>query len=235
MKCWVDLHIHSCLSPCAENDMTPNNIVNMALIKGLDIIAITDHNSAGNAGALMEAGENAGILVVPGMELCTVEEVHLLCLFPNLEKVKDFEKIVYGHLSPLKNREDIFGPQIIMDSEDHVICHEERFLTGACGLDIETSLKLVRELNGIVVPAHINRESYSLLNTLGAVPGEYNFQFLEYSKNCKLEGFLAEHPELESYRFISSSDSHFLQSILEQEVSVEIKEKSIDALLNHFR
>ncbi len=230
MKYWVDLHIHSCLSPCAEDDMTPNNIVNMALIKGLDIIAITDHNSVRNVKAIMEAGERNGLLVVPGMELCTSEEIHLVCLFPEYEKALSFEKHVYDNLPPIDNREDIFGAQIIMDADDNEIGREHRLLSGACALDIETSINLVRALDGIIIPAHINRESYSILNTLGSIPSEYGFKFLEYSKYSSLEKLLLDSPELRSYNFIRSSDSHFLSDILEQEVSLELKEKTIENL-----
>ncbi len=231
MKYWIDLHLHTCLSPCADEDMTPNNIVNMALIKGLDIIAITDHNSAHNTGAVIRLGNQAGLLVVPGMELCTSEEIHLVCLFPDLTQVLAFEKTVYENLSPIKNREDIFGSQIIMDESDQEIGREERLLSGACNLDTETALRLVRGLGGAVLPAHVNRESYSMLNTLGVIPEEYDFRFLECSKNCNLQDFLQNHPELENYSFLRSSDAHFLQDILEQDVSLELTEKSVDALL----
>ncbi|HBR02890.1 MAG TPA: phosphoesterase [Ruminiclostridium sp.] len=235
MKCWVDLHIHSCLSPCAEDDMTPNNIVNMALLKGLDMIAVTDHNSARNAETIIEAGRKAGIEVVPGMELCTTEEVHLICLFPQLTPLLEFEEIVYEHLPPFRNREDIFGTQIIMDAEDQPCGRESRLLSGASSLDIETAIGLVRNLGGVVIPAHVNRESYSMLNTLGVIPEDYHFKFLEHSKNCILPVFLEKHPELEGYQWICSSDAHFLSQILEREVSVEIRRKSCEALLEFFR
>lgn len=232
MKYWVDLHIHSCLSPCAEDDMTPNNIVNMALIKGLDIIAVTDHNSVRNVKAVMDAGERNGLLIVPGMELCTSEEIHLVCLFPEYEKALSFESNVYDSLPPITNRENIFGAQIIMDSYDNEIGRETRLLSGACGLDIETSINLVRELNGVVIPAHINRQSYSILNTLGSIPSEYGFKYLEYSKNCYLEKLLMEYPELNSYDFIRTSDAHFLSDILEKEVALDLPDKSIKNLFS---
>lgn len=231
MKYWVDLHIHSCLSPCSEEDMTPNNIVNMALIKGLDIIAVTDHNSAGNLKAVIEAGNRQGLLVIPGMELCTAEEIHLVCLFPVLEKALSFDKLVYENLHPIENREDIFGSQIIMDNNDKEIGREPRLLSGASTLDVENALKSVRNLNGVVIPAHVNRHSYSMLNTLGAIPCEYGFKYLEVSKNCVVDDFLREYPSLNSYQFIRNSDSHFLCDLLEQEVALELKEKTSESLL----
>lgn len=232
MKFWVDLHIHSCLSPCAEEEMTPNNIVNMALIKGLDIIAVTDHNSARNVEAIMETGKREGLLVVPGMELCTSEEVHLLCFFPSLKQVLDFERIVYESLPPIRNREDIFGAQIIMNSSDQEIGREDRLLSSASGLDIETALGLVRGLGGVVIPSHIDRESFSMLNTLGTIPENYDFKFLEYSQNCQLNSLLEKHPELSIHPSLRSSDAHFLCNILEQEFILELTEKSIKAVLN---
>lgn len=235
MKYWVDLHIHSCLSPCADDDMTPNNIVNMSLIKGLDIIAITDHNSAGNAAACMKVGAEAGLVVVPGMELTTAEEIHLVCLFPGIDEASEFEEIVYENLPPTKNREDIFGPQIIMNSLDEIVGREDRLLSIACNLDIETALNMVRGLNGVVIPSHVDRQSFSILNSLGVVPEEYGFKYLEYSKNCRLDTFLEVHPELSKYNFIHSSDAHFIADILEQETTLDLKDKSIESLLEVLR
>ena len=234
MRVWVDLHIHSCLSSCAENDMTPNNIVNMALIKGLDVIAITDHNSAKNIEAVMQVGQRAGLLVVPGMELCTAEEIHLVCLFATAEATLSFQDYVYNNMNPIDNREDIFGPQILMDSYDNEIGRETKLLSAACNLDVQTAIESVRELGGAVIPAHVNRQSYSMLNTLGAIPNEYGFEYLECSENCNLELFLQEHKELKGYKFIKSSDAHFLSHISEQEVFFDIEEKSIKSIVSLF-
>lgn len=238
MKYWVDLHIHSCLSPCAENDMTPNNIVNMALIKGLDIIAVTDHNSVGNVRAVTEVGERSGLLVVPGMELCTSEEIHLVCLFPDYENAMSFGKQVYDNLPQVTNREDIFGPQILMDAQDNETGRETRLLSGACNLDIETAINLVRSFNGVVIPSHVNRQSYSILNTLGSVPPEYGFKYLEFSPHrgtvplsAQIEEFIQNYPELGSYNIIHSSDAHFLGDILEQEAALDLPDKSVQSLL----
>ena len=235
MKYWVDLHIHSCLSPCAEDDMTPNNIVNMALLKGLDIIAITDHNSARNLEAVIEAGIRQGLLVIPGMELCTAEEIHLVCLFPELKRALSFEKSVYDNLHPIENREDIFGTQIIMDYQDNEIGKETRLLSGASRMDTGTAIKAVRNLDGVVIPAHIDRQSYSMLNTLGAIPSEYDLKYLELSKNCLFDAFLNENSSLSSYQYLRTSDAHFLGDILEQEVSFDLKEKTIESVLDIFR
>ena len=109
MKIRYDLHIHSALSPCGDADMTPNNIVNMALICGLDMIAVSDHNTAGNVDAVMKVGQTAGITVVPAMEVETMEEIHVLCLFPTLESLLDFEQnVIFNALPPIKNKVEIF-------------------------------------------------------------------------------------------------------------------------------
>lgn len=232
MRLAVDLHIHSCLSPCSDDDMTPNNIVNMASLKGLDIIAITDHNSTGNCRSVIDAGKDLELLIVPGMELCTTEEIHLLCLFPSLESADEFGREVYDTLAPLKNREDIFGSQVLRDRFDIETGHEERLLAVASGMDAETAVARVRALGGAVIPAHINRESYSMLNTLGTIPPEYGFVYLECNKQCNMEAFLKDHPELASGRFIRSSDAHFLWELLERESFLELEEKTIRCLID---
>ncbi len=232
MKCAIDLHIHTCLSPCADDDMTPNNIVNMSRIKGLDIIAITDHNAAGNCAAAMEVAGDDDLLVVPGMELCTAEEFHLLCYFPDTETALAFQNEVFKHLLPVKNREDVFGRQIYMNSLDEETGTEDRFLAGACMIPATDAIAMVRGMGGAVLPAHVDRESFSMLNTFGAIPEEYDFAFLECSKNCNLESLLQCREELRRYRFIRSSDAHYLWDILERESWLELEEKSVACFLD---
>ena len=125
MKINYDFHIHSCLSPCGDNDMTPQNIVNMAKIMGYDAIALTDHNTSRNCPAVMKVGEEVGITVIPGMDLCTAEEVHIVCLFPELQNALDFSDYVYSTLPPVKNRPSVFGDQLICNEQDEVIGTEE--------------------------------------------------------------------------------------------------------------
>ena len=128
MKLYYDLHLHSCLSPCGDNDMTPYNLVNMAKIFGYDIIALTDHNSCKNCESAMKIGERIGITVVPGMELCTSEEIHNVCLFPALHTAMEFSDYIYSTLPPVKNKEKIFGEQLVMDCEDGILQREEILL-----------------------------------------------------------------------------------------------------------
>jgi predicted metal-dependent phosphoesterase TrpH len=133
----IDLHIHSALSPCADDDMTPNNIVNMSVLKKLDIIAVTDHNSSRNCEAVMKCACSKGILALPGMELETREEVHLLCLFPGLEQAKHFQDMVYSALPDMENREQVFGRQIVFDENDMAAGTEKRLLLAAANLSLE--------------------------------------------------------------------------------------------------
>ncbi len=231
MRAAVDLHIHTVLSPCADRDMTPNNIVNMALIKGLNAIAVTDHNSARNLPAVHECGKKAGILVIPGMEIESREEVHLLCLFPSLEAAFRMQDKVYGSLPPVPNREDIFGPQLIMDSRDCVIGKEERLLITASSLSLEEVSNTVEGLGGVLIPAHVDRSSYSVLSNLGFIPESLPAGSVEVSGGCDTASLLKAYPRLEKYKLVRSSDAHSLGEILEREFFLEVEELSIGELL----
>ncbi|MGI6707045.1 MAG: PHP domain-containing protein [Clostridia bacterium] len=127
MKAAVDLHIHSCLSPCADDDMTPNNIVNMALLKKLDIISVTDHNSAGNVAAVMEVAKDKDILILPGMEVNSREEVHLLCYFASLDSITAFDRFLYPYIPEVPNHKNIFGSQLLCNEQDKVIGEEKNY------------------------------------------------------------------------------------------------------------
>ncbi|HHV96480.1 MAG TPA: PHP domain-containing protein [Clostridiaceae bacterium] len=233
MKYYVDLHIHSALSPCADDDMTPNNIVNMAMLKGLDIISVTDHNSAENLEAVIKCGKKTGILVIPGMEIETREEVHVVCFFPSLNSALKMQHEVYKALPSIKNRSDIFGNQLIFDEQDNVVSSLERMLITATNITIEEVNKKVKELGGVMVPAHVDRESYSILSNLGMIPEEFKFRYLEVSRFCNIKTFLQKYPNLSHYKFIISSDAHNLGSILERESEIELEEKSVSCFIEH--
>lgn len=236
MKFAVDLHIHSALSPCADKDMTPNNIVNMALIKGLDIIAVTDHNSAENLESFIECSKSKNILVVPGMEIETREEVHLICLFPSVDSALEMQEVVYKALPKLENREDVFGPQLIMDSNDCILGHVKRMLLTASALSIEEVFEnVVRRFGGAVIPAHVNRDSYSIISNLGFIPENLKIKYVEVSKDCNIDKFFLNRNDISRYRYLISSDAHHLGGILERESFIELDEKSIDCLLAKIR
>lgn len=231
MKLAVDLHIHSALSPCGDNDMTPNNIVNMSKLCGLDVIAITDHNAADNCKACMEVGEAADIIVIPGMELMTNEEVHMVCLFPDLYAAAQMQTIVRNMMPKIQNKPDIFGEQLILDSKDKIVGKEDLYLLSPASFDIGEGCSLVRELGGVVIPAHINRDSYSILTTLGAVPDEYHFNTLEISKEVSKEEYRYIHPEYDNLKLIQSSDAHYLIHIQERTCLLTCESRTIDAVL----
>ena len=157
---YYDFHIHSALSPCGDNDMTPNNIVNMAMISGLDAIAVSDHNSVGNVRAVMEVGKRCGISVVPGMEVETAEEVHTLTLYPTIEAAEFVAGEIYKALPDIRNRPEIFGEQRIMDADDNIIGYEERLLISPASISLQELFDLVLSVNGLFIPAHVDRHSY---------------------------------------------------------------------------
>lgn len=227
----VDLHMHSVLSPCSDRDMTPNNIVNMALLKGLDFIAVTDHNSAENLKAICKCAEGTGLIIVPGMEIETSEEIHLVCLFPDVGRGLQVQEAIYASLLQVENREDIFGSQLVIDEYDTVTGRIKQLLLTASRLNTDEIFSLVGNAGGVMIPAHVDREAYSMLSNLGSIPEHLGIRYLELSKGCSEVGFRAEHPELAGYRILRSSDAHTLGDILERKMFFELGEKSIESLL----
>ncbi len=223
-----DLHIHTAISPCSESDMTPGNIVAMSKLKGLDVIAITDHQSCGNVSSAMKISKAFGIIVIPGMELETSEEIHLVCLFTTLANALKFEKIIKSRMPNIKNREDIFGEQWYYDENDEKLTKEENLLLVPSDISYEEAFLFVRENSGICYPAHIDRESYSVLKTFGEIPNDSFLNIAEISAKCNENEFRASHPELSGYVFIRSSDAHSLGAILEQGMMVEIAQLDED-------
>ena len=234
MKIYYDFHIHSCLSPCGDMDMTPNNIVNMAIIKGLDIIAVTDHNTCGNCRAVMEVGERNGLVVIPGMELNTKEDVHVLCLFNDIEKAEEFSCHIYNNMPNILNRKEIFGEQIYMNSKDEVVGIEEKLLITASNIGIYETISLCREYNGIVIPAHIDKSSNSIISVLGFIPEDMGFTAYEISPRAIDAELLKEQKQLEGKVIISDSDAHYLWDISERERFLEIPSISAKSILEYF-
>ncbi len=229
MELYYDLHIHSALSPCGDNDMTPNNIVNMSIIKGLDVIAVTDHNSCGNVRAVMEAAGDR-LLVIPGMEVETSEEVHVVCYFPDIERAEKMGEYVKKHMSQVKNQEEIFGEQIYMDSEDNIIGKEEILLVTATDLDIFEVVEKAKEFGGVAIPAHIDRSSYSVLSNLGFMPPELLVETVEITAKNR---FKMEEEYEKKYNIISNSDAHYLENIAEPEFTINIMSKSAEKVIEY--
>ena len=232
---YYDLHIHSCLSPCGDDDMTPANIAGMAAVKGLDVIALTDHNSCKNCPAILKHGEEYGITVIPGMELTTSEEVHVVCLFPALGDAMAFDGYVYERLLPIKNREDIFGKQQIMDADDQVTGNVERLLIGATDISFDQVFGLVEAYRGIAYPAHIDKSTTSLLSNLGFVPPDSSFTCAEISTFDHLHQIQKEHPYFLQCKMLSSSDAHYLEDIREPDYQIYAKSRAAKDILEGLR
>lgn len=214
---YYDFHIHSCLSPCADDDMTPNNIAGMAAIKGLNILALTDHNSCKNCPAFFAACKKQGIIPVAGMELSTAEDIHLVCLFEELDQAMAFDKEIEKHMLPIKNRPEIFGNQWIMDENDEVIGTEETLLISATDLLIDDALALARQFGAHVHPAHIDRESNGIVAILGDIPKEYAFKIFELNMAENFEMVSNRFPFVTSNTVLYCSDAHQLWNINEAE------------------
>lgn len=236
MKYAYDLHLHTALSPCAEDEMTPNNVVNMAMLKGLAIIAITDHNTTGNCRACMEVAEELPILVIPGMEIQTKEDVHVLCYFPNLEKAEAFGEWVEKARLPLPNKPEKFGNQRLMNALDEVVGEYPFALITSLDLTMESVVAKVVELDGVAVPAHLDRTANSVLSNLGFMPPDLNVKSVEVSKRTEVKRFLKTHPTLKKYHIYQSSDAHTLGDIAEPEQFIELDEPlTIEAVLSKLR
>ena len=207
--------------------MTPNNIVGMAFIKQLDAIAVCDHNTARNLPAIKEVADMMGVVLLPGLELTTREEAHMLAYFETVEQAVAFSDAVYAHLPPIPNNPKFFGEQQLMNAQDEVIGKEDRLLISALDLSFEECAQLIHQHGGLCVPAHINRGSNGCLNALGFLPAGVHYDALEVSK-AVAQPLL----DLSKYRILHSSDAHYLENILEPEFTVEALEKGAAALFS---
>lgn len=230
MRLYADLHIHSCLSPCGDELMTPNNIVGMAYLKGLDVIAVCDHNCARNLPAVQEAAQAMGLVLLPGMELTTREEAHMLCYFGDVEACMAFSERIYAHLPDIPNRPRYFGEQLVMNGQDEVIATEARLLISALDLSFEACAGLIRAHGGLCVPAHINRGTNGVLNALGFLPGNIHYDALEVYRPLPAPGV-----DLDRWRVLESSDAHRLEDISERGFALEAGEKSLRAVFASLR
>lgn len=233
MKVSYDLHIHSCLSPCADIEMTPNNIVNMSVLNGLNVIAITDHNSCKNCKALVEAGKKANLLVIPGMEICTNEDIHVICLFETVTDAENFSTYVYSNMPLIPHRPDIFGEQIIMNSDDIEISRESYLLLNATNISVNDILSTTNKYNGTAFPAHIGRSSYSVISSLGDIPPETGFNTIEISTKGNIEKMKLLHPIIKDKLILINSDSHYLENLVSEKRYIEIDTLSTKSIINY--
>ncbi len=210
MKLYYDFHIHSCLSPCGDDDSTPNNIVNMALIKGLNAIAVSDHNTGRNCPAVMAVGKKSGLVVLPAMELTTSEDIHILCLFEEYADLERLEAHLQKTRLKIRNKREIFGKQQILNEYDEPVGEIEDLLIVSSGISVENVADLVNGYGGIPIPAHVDKQSNGLIGVLGAFDRSLGFELVESAQDPRL-----------GLPYITDSDAHYLWDISEAEHFIE--------------
>lgn len=230
LRVHYDFHMHSCLSPCGDDNMLPSNIVGFAALNGLDVIALTDHNTCRNCPAAMKLGEAYGVTVIPGMELTTAEEVHVVCLFPALDNAMAFDRYVYERLPAIPNRPDIFGPQEIVDADDNITGTEEKLLINATTVGFDQVFDVVASFQGVMMPAHIDKSANSLLSNLGFIPPDSRFPCAEVRHIGKINELEEKHSYLKQCRIFFDSDAHSPENIHSREhgciLPVEIADRT---------
>jgi len=210
----AELHIHTVLSPCAAVEMIPPLIIQAALEKQINLIAITDHNCTDNIASVIEAAKDTGIAVLPGMELQTKEEIHSICLFDTLDQARAFQKLVFSSLPNITNNVELFGEQYVVDASGDFIRREERMLLVSSSFSLTQAWQTVNELGGILIPAHIDRTIFGLLPVLGFVPQDIPLEALEISKRISVKDALRQYPQLKNYPLIQNGDVHQLEEVL---------------------
>lgn len=226
---YYDLHLHSCLSPCGSDEMTPANLAAMCALAGLQIVALTDHNTCGNCASFCRAAQLHGLTVLSGMELCTQEEIHVVCLFPDPEQAEGFSREIARHLPPIRNDPTRFGRQLRMDDEDGVLGEESAFLAGSTDIPLAQVPKLVSAWGGAAFPSHIDRPSFSLLGVLGLWDPDLGFTAAELSHHCPPE--LARRPDLAGLQLLTNSDAHYLDQVWGAEHTLDLPECSPQAVI----
>lgn len=235
MKLKYDLHIHSCLSPCGSDDAAPGDIAGFCKLAGLDVAALADHNSSRNCPAFLEAAADYGLLALPAMELTTAEEVHVLCLLPDLAAAEQLERFVSPRLPPGDNIPEVFGDQLVMDSDGNVLSRDRRLLTGAADIGVYQVAELLGSLGGLAIPAHIDRSSYSLLANLGFLTPDMQFPLVELSRSADPAALLVRNPELAGLPVLVNSDAHRLSDIPNGARELEVEEYSARGVLDALR
>ena len=230
---YYDLHIHSCLSPCGDDDNTPNNIAGMATLCGLNVVALTDHNTAKNCPAFFAAAKKNGIIPIAGMELTTAEDIHVVCLFEELSDALAFDEYVAKNRMLIKNRKEIFGTQFILDENDEPIGEIEHLLINATNIPITDVKDCVMRFHGVCYPAHIDRDSNGIIGVLGTIPSDSGFTYFELRDKENAEIYSKKYG-IDKERFIISSDAHYLTSMRDRENYFDIDDEPYSsALVRH--
>lgn len=223
------MHIHSCLSPCADLKMAPREVMKKAAEKELMILGICDHNSCENAASFMAAGEKRNISVFPGIEVCTAEEAHVLALFENLDNAMKLQKIIYENLDGT-NDEGKFGVQMLVNECGEPVGINERLLIGATNLPIENVVETIHSLGGVAIASHIDREAFSIIGQLGFIPDNLELDAIELSKHVRKEEFQEWQKDYMNFPILSASDAHFLEEIGQGLTTFCMEEANLDEL-----
>ncbi|MDR2361319.1 MAG: PHP domain-containing protein [Prevotellaceae bacterium] len=234
----ADWHIHTVLSPCGDLEMTPCHIVAEAKAHGLDIIGICDHNTTRQCAEVKKVGDRANLFVLCGAEVTTREEVHCLAFFETPAALAAFQCFLDAHLPPVANRVDIFGHQLLVDAQERVLESVPQLLLSALTKSIDEVAAEVHRLDGLFIPAHIDKAQHSLLSQLGFVPRDLQVDALELTPRVTTDAFIRQHPALAGYPFIHSSDAHVPDEIGRAYTELRLKEctfKEIKNALHHGR
>ncbi|GHV36308.1 histidinol-phosphatase [Bacteroidia bacterium] len=228
----ADLHIHSFLSPCGDLSMSPQNIVDKALEKGLDIIGIADHNSTRQANLVKKIGEKNGLFVLVGCEISSKEEAHCLAFFETETQRIQMQNILDKHLPNIANDEERFGYQIVVDENEDIVYEEPKLLISALDLSLDELYDIVHNIGGIFIPAHVDKKTTSLMSQLGFVPPEIKADALELTKFMETDKFLKRFPYLKKFKFLHSSDAHFIDIVGERYTEMELPSRSFENVKN---
>jgi len=224
----ADLHIHTVLSPCGDLDMSPSMIIDQAIIKELDIIGITDHNSTKNAVVTKKIGEKNNVFVMLGAEVTSKEEVHCLCFMPDEKKLSDFQNYLDIHINKKKNNAKFFGNQFIVDERENILGEEELLLIQSINQTVFEISEKVKSLEGIFIPAHVDSHRNSIGSQLSFVPDDLNFDALEIVNNKNIANHIKKYKIPENTFIVSSSDAHYLNDIGKRYTEFEMENLSFE-------
>jgi len=235
LRCYrADLHVHTCLSPCADLTMSPKRIVETGFKKDLDLIAVCDHNSAENVHAAIKASRDTKLTVLAGMEITSAEEAHVIGLFATYDALHALQDLVYENLIPGENDEDLFGAQIIVNEFDEIEGYNTKLLIGATSLSIARIVDEIHQLKGVAIASHVDREAYSIIGQLGFIPEDLALDALEISPSTTIADARAKFPEIKKYTLVSSSDAHYLDDIGKATTRLMIESPTLEELRKAF-
>jgi PHP family Zn ribbon phosphoesterase len=226
----ADLHIHTCLSPCGDLLFSPRAAVQAAVDRDLRMIAICDHNSAENVPAAIRAARGSDVRVIPGLEVTSSEEVHVITLFAQEERALRMQELVYEHLQPGENDPRLFGEQVVVNENDEVERFNERLLIGATSLSIDSIVRNAHDLGGLAIASHVDREMFGLIGVLGMIPANLALDAIEISKHGHPDEVHALDPGSERFPIIRSSDAHRADEVGSITTRLRIEEPTFEEL-----